>query len=330
MKKVLVTGGGGFIGKAIVHALLKKGFDVGVVGRNRYPDLEAIGVEGHQGDIRDLDFLRLACRGKDTVFHVAAKAGIWGKRKDYFSINAQGTENIVDACRHAGVHALVYTSTPSVVFDRSPIEGGSEQLPYASQPLCHYAASKIVAEKTVLAADGPRLRTIAMRPHLVWGPGDRHLIPRILERGRQGSLAIVGNGHNQVDISYIDNVVHAHLLGAENLHQSGSAGGEAFFIGQEVPVNLWQWINGLFAKVGIDPVDKKIPFTTAYMAGWLLEVVYRAAGITREPKMTRFLAHQLAHSHWFTHEKLAALLGYSEQVSTAEGMQRLVAWIEEG
>lgn len=327
MKNVLVTGGGGFIGQAIVRKLISKGLQVNVVGRNSYPQLASMGVRCYQGDIRDLDFLKSSFKGVDTVFHVAAKAGIWGPEEEYFSINTQGTKNVIAACQDALVPALVYTSTPSVVFDRAPLAGADERLPYATHPLCHYAASKIEAEKNVLAVDENGLRTAAIRPHLVWGPGDQHLIPRLLERGRQGKLKIVGKGDNLVDISYIDNVVHAHILAAENLHTSGSAGGEAFFIGQEQPVPLWEWVNSLFARVGIEQVSKKVPFFLAYLAGAGLEGIFGLAGCTTEPQMTRFLAHQLAHSHWFKHDKAKDILGYREQVSTAEGMSLLVSWV---
>ena len=327
MKNILVTGGGGFIGQAIVRKLISKGLQVNVVGRNTYPQLAALGVRCHRGDIRDLDFLKSIFEGIDTVFHVAAKAGIWGTKEEYFSINTQGTHNVIAACQYASVPALIYTSTPSVVFARAPLTGADERLPYATNPLCHYAASKIEAEKQVLAASGNGLRTTAIRPHLVWGPGDQHLIPRLLERGRQGKLKIVGKGDNMVDISYIDNVVHAHILAAENLHASGSAGGNAFFIGQEQPVALWEWINSLFTRVGITQVSTKVPFSLAYLAGGVLEGVYGLAGCKTEPKMTRFLAHQLAHSHWFSHNNAKNILGYREQVSTAEGMVQLVSWV---
>ncbi|MBM9511440.1 NAD-dependent epimerase/dehydratase family protein [Desulfogranum marinum] len=327
MKNILVTGGGGFIGQAIVRKLISKGLQVNVVGRNCYPHLMEIGVRCHQGDIRDLDFLQSVFKGVDTVFHVAAKAGIWGAEEEYFAINTQGTQNVIAACKDASVPVLVYTSTPSVVFDRAPLKGADERLPYASRPLCHYAASKIEAEKIVLAANGKGLGTTAIRPHLVWGPGDQHLIPRLLERGRQGELKVVGKGDNVVDISYIDNVVHAHILAAENLHAGGSAGGQAFFIGQEQPVLLWEWINSLYARLDIEQIHKKVPFFVAYLAGGALEGIFGLARCTTEPKMTRFLAHQLAHSHWFNHEKAERILGYKEQVSTAEGMGELVSWL---
>nr|WP_321466487.1 NAD-dependent epimerase/dehydratase family protein [uncultured Desulfobulbus sp.] len=328
-ENVVVTGGGGFIGKALVQALLVEGARVTVIGRNPYPDLEAQGVRCLQGDICDQEFLFKVFAGCTTAFHVAAKAGIWGPKKDYFVINTLGTENVLRACRHNQVANLVYTSTPSVVFDRKNIEAGDESLPYAHKTLCHYAASKIAAEKAVLAANAPELRTVAIRPHLVWGPGDRNLIPRLVERGRAGMLKVVGSGRNRVDIAYIDNVVHLHMLAAKNLQTTATAAGEAFFIGQNDPVVLWDWINELFARMNINPVKSRVPFSLAYMVGACLELRGTLLGQKEEPKMTRFLAHQLSHSHWFSHRKAENILGYREKVSSEAGMERLLAWMHQ-
>ena len=329
MHRAAVTGGGGFIGKALVRALVSRGVEVTVVGRNAYPDLAALGVRCVRGDIREPHTFTDGLRGCDTVFHAAAKAGIWGPRQEYFAINHIGTANVIAACRAQGVARLVYTSTPSVVFDQDDLAGADESAPYATRPLCAYAASKILAEREVLAANRPELRTIALRPHLVWGPGDRHLIPRLLERGRAGLLRIVGAGDNRVDIAYIDNVVHAHLLAAENLRTTGSGAGQAFFIGQEEPVALWQWINGLFGRLGIPPVTRRVPLALAYGAGMILEGVYGALGTAHEPRMTRFLACQLAKSHWFSHRKAERLLGYRPLITTDRGLEHLVDWLRE-
>nr|WP_320011623.1 SDR family NAD(P)-dependent oxidoreductase [uncultured Desulfobulbus sp.] len=327
-QKVAVTGGGGFIGKALVRSLLAQGADVTVLGRNPYPELEKQGVYCQQGDIQDLEFLKKAFCGCTTVFHVAAKAGIWGPKKEYFAINTQGTLNVLQACKVNGVPNLVYTSTPSVVFDQRDINCGDESLQYGSKPLCHYAASKIAAEKAVLAANSDQLRTLAIRPHLVWGPGDQNLIPRLVERGQAKELKIVGSGTNKVDIAYIDNVVHAHILAAKNLAGEATGAGQAFFIGQKEPVMLWKWINELFLQLNIEPIDKRVPFPIAYMAGALLELLGTLRKKNEEPKMTRFLANQLAHSHWFSHRKAEKILGYNELVSSREGMVRLISWLQ--
>ena len=326
--KAFVTGGGGFVGSAIVRQLVDKGVEVAVFGRNHYPHLEKLGVCQFQGDILDSDLLIRFMQGYDTVFHVAAKAGIWGPKYEFEQTNVTGTRNVLGACFANGVHSLVYTSTPSVVFNRKDINGADESLPYAQRFLCYYASSKAVAEQMVLAGNSEILKTCAIRPHLVWGPGDPHLIPRLVARGKARKLKQVGNGQNMVDISYIDNVADAHVLAAENLHSDASAAGNAYFISQGEPVSLWGWINDLFQRLNVEPVKKKVNDKSAYIIGTLLEGIYMWLGLEKEPPMTRFLAEQLAKSHWFSIDNARNDLGYEPRVSTSEGLERVVKWLE--
>jgi len=328
MKKALVTGGGGFVGKAVTKLLLERGVEVVVVGRNHYADLDKPGITLAKGDIRDPKLLVDVSRDCDTIFHIAARAGIWGNRDDYYSINVTGTENIINACRTNNIPRLIYTSTPSVVFSSTDLCGVDESTPYATDFLCHYAETKVVAERTVLGANSSSLKTTALRPHLIWGPGDTNLIPRLIDRGRRGLLKRVGDGNNLVDISYIDNVAAAHLLAAESLKTNGKASGNAYFISQGEPVNLWQWIDSFFAMVGVKPVVKSVSLRKARMAGMLMEALYRLFKLEEEPLMTRFLAEQLAHSHWFSVAAAYNDLGYVPQISTAEGMRRTAAWVK--
>jgi len=327
MKRVLVTGGGGFVGSSLVRALLKRDVDVVVAGRSRYSQLEEIGVTCVQGDISDRVFTDQICKGVDTVFHTAAKAGIWGKWQEYFATNVVGTKNIVDSCRSGNIDTLVYTSTPSVVFANRDIFNGDETLPYSNRFLCNYSKSKVIAENYVLDNNDENLSTCAIRPHLIWGPGDPHLVPRLIEKGRNRELKIVGSGQNRVDITYIENVVHAHVLAADNLEASGTAAGKAYFIGQEQPVNLWQWINELYADLDIPVIYKQIPLRTAYLAGAILEGIHHLLRKNNEPRMTRFLALQLGRSHYFSHERAREDLGYMPVVSLREGQQELLRWI---
>ena len=325
--KAFVTGGGGFVGSAIVRQLLEKGIEVAVFGRNFYPHLKNLGVRQFQGDIQDSDLLIRFMQDYDTVFHVAAKAGIWGPKHEFEQTNVTGTRNVIGACFANGIHSLVYTSTPSVVFNRKDINGADESLPYAERFLCYYASSKAVAEQMVLANNSEILKTCAIRPHLVWGPGDPHLIPRLIARGKAKKLKQVGNGQNIVDISYIDNVADAHILAAENLFSTATAAGNAYFISQGEPVNLWSWINDLFQRLNIEPVKKKINATPAYVIGTLLEGIHMWFSLEKEPRMTRFLAEQLAKSHWFSIDKARHDLGYKSRITTAEGMDRLIQWL---
>ena len=322
--KAFVTGGGGFVGSAIVRQLVDKGVEVAVFGRNHYPHLEKLGVRQFQGDILDSKLLIRIMQGYDTVFHVAAKAGIWGQKHEFEQTNVTGTRNVLGACYANDVHSLVYTSTPSVVFNRRDIKGADERLPYADRFLCYYASSKAIAEQMVLASNSEILKTCALRPHLVWGPGDPHLIPRLIARGKAKKLKRVGNGQNMVDISYIDNVADAHILAAENLNSSATASGNAYFVSQGEPVNLWSWINTLFERLNIEPVEKKINARPAFMIGALLEGIYMWFSLEKEPPMTRFLAEQLAKSHWFSIDRARHDFGYEPRISTTEGMDRLI------
>ncbi len=329
MKNVLVTGGGGFVGSVIVRQLLENGCKVIVAARKRYRELENLGAIGRRGDIGDSSFVNDLCRNVDTVFHTAAKAGIWGKWEEYERTNVTGTRNILIACKEFGIRRLVYTSTPSVVFSGSDIKDGDETLAYSSRFLCHYPKSKVMAEQLVLRGNSPSLTTCAIRPHLVWGPHDPHLIPRLIERGQSGLLKRVGAGENLVDITYVDNVAHAHILAAEAMGKSSKIGGQAYFIGQERPVNLWEWINDLFRDLGIDPVKSHVPFRAAYLIGIILEGLYRLLARSEEPRMTRFLAEQLARSHYFSHAKAREDFGYKPIISLAEGQKRLLTWLRE-
>jgi len=328
IKKALVTGGGGFVGKAVALRLLDLGIATRVVGRHRYPELEAVGAECCVGDISDAGIMLKAAEGIDLVFHVAALAGIWGAKKSYFRTNVVGTEKVIEACRLQMVPILVYTSTPSVVFNGKDIEGGDERLGYAEKTLCHYAASKIVAEKLVLNANTATLKTCALRPHLIWGPQDPHLLPRLVASGRKKQLKRVGQGTNLVDISYIDNVAHAHILAAKNLAGIATASGKPYFISQGKPVNLWNWINDLFSAMGVPRVTSSIPESFAFVMGGVLESFHTLVRSRNEPKMTRFLAEQLAKSHYFSIANAQKDLGYEPIVSIEEGLQRTVQWLK--
>jgi len=326
--KALVIGGGGFVGSAIVRQLVDRGDEVAVFGRHHYPAIEKMSVPQIQGDILDSNLLIRNMQGFDTVFHVAAKAGIWGPKEEYESVNVTGTRNVLGACFANEVSSLVYTSTPSVVFNRQDLRGADETSPYARRFLCYYASSKAMAEQMVLASNSKVMKTCAIRPHLVWGPGDPHLVPRLIERGRKKQLKQVGSGKNLVDISYIDNVADAHILAADNLNSTATAAGNAYFISQGEPVNLWNWINDLYTRMDIPPITRKVGEVPAYLVGTFLEGIHMWFGISAEPRMTRFLAEQLARSHWFSIDRARRDLGYEPRISTAEGMERLVKWLK--
>jgi nucleoside-diphosphate-sugar epimerase len=331
----LVTGGGGFLGEYIVRALVARGDRVRSFGRGDYPALSAIGVEVVRGDICDPAAILAACRGVDCVFHVAAVPGIGMRESVYDSINRVGTENVLAACRANNVARLVYTSSPSVVFAGRDQCGIDESTGYDFEWLranrAFYSLSKALAERSVLAANGDRLKTCALRPHLIWGPGDSHLIPRLIARARSGRLRRVGDGTNLVDITYVENAADVHLQAADALEdpaaEAASPAGKAYFISQGEPVNCWQWIDEILALVDLPPVRRSVSLKTAWRVGGACERVWRLLRLKGEPPMTRFLAAQLAASHWFDISAARRDLGYEPRVSTAEGMQRLADWL---
>jgi 2-alkyl-3-oxoalkanoate reductase len=323
--KALVTGGGGFLGGAIVRRLVARGDRVCSLARGHYAELEALGVVQHRGDVADADAVSQATAGCDVIFHVAAKAGIWGRYDDYYRANVVGTRNVLEACRQHGIRRLVHTSSPSVVFNGRDMEGVNESLPYPDHFEAHYPQTKAEAEKLVLAANGPDLATVALRPHLIWGPGDNHLIPRIVARGRSGRLRRIGSASKKIDTIYIENAADAHLLAADRLSPGSPIAGKAYFLSQGEPVPTWEFINRILAAAGVAPVTRTVPVWLAYTAGWMLETWYGALRLQSEPPMTRFLARELATSHWFDISAARRDLGYEPKVSIDEGLRRLFA-----
>ena len=328
----LVTGAGGFLGHYIVESLLARGDQVRGFARGDYPDLARLGVEMVRGDLADRDAVFHACRGVDCVFHVGGHVGIWGRWREFYQANVVGTQHVIDACRAGGAGRFVFTSSPSVTFDGTDQRGVDETAPYPRRWLSHYPHSKALAEQAVLAANGTRLKTCALRPHLVWGPRDTQLIPRLIEGARTGRLRRVGDGTNLIDMIYVENAAEAHLRAADELNrkrQGASPCGKAYFLSQGEPVNCWQWIDDVLALVSLPPVKKRLSLSAAWRMGALCEWAWRLTGLRSEPPMTRFLAAQLATSHWFDISAARRDLGYEPRVSTAEGMQRLGAWLRE-
>lgn len=320
----LVTGAGGFLGLYIVEQLVARGDRVRALCRSRYPQLDSLGVESVSGDIQDADAVSDACQGVDAVFHVAGVAGIWGPWDHYHGINTIGTKNVIQAARQQGVRRLIYTSSPSVIFDGSDHCGVDESVPYPTRWLCHYPHSKALAEQAVVAANGrDGLLTCALRPHLIWGPRDRHLIPRLLDRARSGKLKRVGDGTNLIDMVYVENAARAHLQAADALEEGSPVCGSAYFITQGEPVNCWQWINEILALADVPPVERGVSRRIAWLAGTVMEGIYGALRLQSEPRMTRFLAAQLSRSHYFSIERAIRDFGYEPAISTAEGMRRL-------
>jgi 2-alkyl-3-oxoalkanoate reductase len=326
--RALVTGGGGFVGGAIVRALLARGDEVVSYSRSAYPALERLGVACVRGDLSDLSALRGAARGADAVFHVAAKAGVWGARAEYERTNVEGTRSVLAAAREAGIPRLVMTSSPSVCFDGQDHLGASNDLPRATRFLADYPRTTARAEELVLAANSSALATCALRPHLVFGPGDPHLVPRLVERARAGRLAIVGDGRNRVSLCHVENAAAAHLDAADRLAVGAPHAGRAYFIAQREPVVLWQWIAELLARLGVAAPTRRVPLGLAYAAGAACEGFWRLARRAGEPPMTRFVALQLARSHVYDLAPAERDFGYVERVPLGPATEQTVAaWL---
>ena len=323
-----MTGGTGFLGRRIVDRLLSQGREVSVAGRRPAPDLEARGVRFIRVDLDDAAGVREACRGMETVFHVAARVGVWGHAADFHRTNVLGTRAVIDGCKAHGIRRLVHTSTPSVVYNGAGLSGAGESLPLTTRCPSPYPLTKAQAEAEVIGAHGAVLKTVALRPHLIWGPGDPHLVPRILARARAGRLRIVGRGTNRVDMVHVENAADAHVAAERALAAPGCpAGGRAYFITNGEPVVLWDWINALLTGLGRPPVTRRMPLWAASAIGGALEAAWTLLPLQGEPPMTRFVAAELAKDHWFDISAARRDLGYAPRVGMAQGTAELIEWL---
>ena len=320
--KALVTGGGGYLGGAIVRALLSRGDLVTTLQRGNYPWLGEAGAQVCTGDICHHETVLRASRGCDVVFHVAGKTGVWGDAEDYYRINVQGTESVINACLENQIKRLVYTSSPSVIFSGNDEQGLDETAPYPERYLNHYQFSKAVAERKILAVNGEALITVALRPHLIWGPGDPHLVTRLADRARNGTLRLA-RCDNLVDCTYIDNAVSAHLLAADMLQAGSPCAGRTYFITNGEPMIMGQLINRILEALDLGPVTKTVSPMTAYLVGVMTEVIYSLFRFDGEPRMTRFIARQLSRAHWYDISAAKTDLGYEPLISIEEGLKRL-------
>ena len=325
---VLVTGGTGFLGRRLVDRLLAQGRTVIVLGRTPAPDLEMRGVKFIRASLDDTAAVQAACVGVGTVFHVGAKVGVWGRYQDFFRTNVLGTRALLQGARDCGVRRFIHTSTPSVVYNGRDLANADELLPLTTSCPSPYPLTKALAEREVLAANSPAFRTVALRPHLIWGVGDPHLVPRVLARARAGRLRIIGHGKNVVDMVHVENAVDAHLL-AEAALENKTAAGRAFFITNDEPVVLWDWINALLVALGERPVTKKISLAAATVVGAFCETAWSVLPLRTEPPLTRFVASELAKDHWFNPAAARRDLGYVPRIGMAAGTAELVAHLKQ-
>jgi nucleoside-diphosphate-sugar epimerase len=306
--KVLVTGGGGFLGQAICKQLVAHGHSVRSLNRSAHPALAALGVDQRQGDIASLDLVTEAAAGVDAIIHTAGRVGTWGRIEDYYETNVRGTDNVLAACELHEIDKLVLTSSPSVVHNGADLEGVDESVPYATHFSSPYAQTKALAEQHVLAANSPQLATVALRPHFIWGPGDPNLLPRILGRARRGQLRLVGDVPKKIDTVFVDNAAEAHLLALDRLAIGSPIAGKVYFISQGDPVTL---------------ETRRVPVGVALFLGATFEAIYRLLRLSGEPPLTRAMVELMSTAHWFNIDAARRDLGYKPRVNMAEGIARL-------
>lgn len=321
--KVLVTGAGGFLGSYIVRDLKERGYEVYSFSRKKYKNLEDLGVIQRQGDLGNYDDVEAALEGIDAVIHTASQVGMWGRYDDFYKTNVTGTDNIIRACHKHHIKKCVYTSTPSVAFGEESLKGVDESIGYPERYLSIYAETKAIAEKKVLMANNGILSTVALRPHLIFGPGDLNLVPRVVEAASAGRLKIVGDGENLVDVTYVENASLAHVMALEKLEANSPIAGKAYFLGQG-PIKLWDFTNELLVRSKLPPITKKVPFRIAYTVGLMIEMGLKLVGkYDIHPPMTRFVALQLGKSHYYNHHNLEHDLGFKPKYSIEEGLDKL-------
>ena len=324
----LITGGSGFLGRYIARRLLAKGEQVILFNRSAPPaDLDQ--AQWFKGDINDTQALTTAMRGCDTVFHTAAVAGVWGSEDLFHTVNVLGTQSVLDACKTNKVKKLIYTSSPSVVFGTEAIENGDEDLPYPESYLTTYPKSKAEGERLVLIANSSDFKTCSLRPHLIWGPEDQHLIPRLIHKAKSGRLRQVGKGDNLVDLTYVDNAAKAHIQASEALDSTGRPAGKAYFISDPAPVNLWNWIEHLLKESSIPFKRRALSYNTAKCIGSVLEIIYRGLKLSGEPPMTRFVAAQLAKAHYFNNDAARNDFNYAPEINNEQGLVATLKWLRD-
>jgi nucleoside-diphosphate-sugar epimerase len=316
---MFVTGATGFLGRELIEQLVEEKFRIKALTRDVVSGFPQ-GVVAVRGSLWDIEEWEAELKDIDCVFHVASKVGYWGEAKEYYRTNVSATRTLLDACRRYDVKRMIYTSSPSVVFDGGAIVQGDESLPYAKNFLNAYQATKAEAERNVLAANAGGFTTCALRPHMIWGIGDKHLLPRLLSQAKAGKLRIIGEGKNEVSVCHVRNAAHAHVIASK----SDNIGGKAYFVNDPVPVLLWEWIQEILRGVGYGQKLGRVPAALAYQAGSLLELAHKLLGIKNEPLLTRYTAALLGISHSFSIKNAKNDFRYDSIVEPRDGVQEVI------
>jgi nucleoside-diphosphate-sugar epimerase len=319
--KVLVTGATSLLGRSLVERLVGRGDSVSVLQRRP----SGFAVTEYLGDIVEPQAVMDSMAGADAVVHLAARVAATGPWADFESVNIHGTRNVVDAARAAGIRRFVQVSSPSVAYHGEPLVGASAGPADPIRARGHYARSKAHAELVALAADSPEMAVVAIRPHLVWGPGDTQLIGRIVDRARAGRLAAVGSGAALIDTTYVDNAADAVVAAID---RAPDVGGRAFVVTNGEPRPVRELLNRIVRSAGLEPTRARVPYQVARGGGFAAERIWERRGSDKDPPMTQFLAEQLGTAHWFDQRETRAALGWKPKVKLVEGFEKLRAWFE--
>ena len=303
-------------------ALLGRGDEVVLLHRGESP----VDTPQVRGDVRDPDLVRRAVEGCDAVVHAAAKVGIVGAWDDFRAINVDGTANVIAAARELGVSRVVHVSTPSVAHAGHSLVGAAADPPVTGRTDAHYAESKAIAERLALGAASDALPIVAIRPHLVWGPGDTQLVGRIVERARAGRLALVGGGTALIDTTYLDNAASALVAALDTAVPGAACIGRAYVIANGEPRPIRELIEGILRAAGVAATPRVVPLRLATGVGSIVEKVWARVKPDEEPPLTRFLAEQLGTAHWFDPRPARDDLRWTPTVTIDEGLDRLAAW----
>ena len=315
--KVLVTGASGMLGRLTAQALAERGDDVTVLQRRA----SGLGLREFRGDVADATVVHRALAGQDAVVHLAAKVNVVGRWPDYVRANVDGTRTVVDVCRAEGVRRLVHVSSPSVAHAGDPLVGVGAEPAEPTHARGHYSRSKALAEQVALAADSAELAVLAVRPHLVWGPGDTQLVGRIVERARAGRLPRLGTGAALIDTTYVDNAAAALVAAVD-----ADAHGEALVVSNGEPRPVLDVLDALCRAAGVPGPRRRVPFPLAWAAGVAVEGVWGATSRRDTTPLTRFLAEQLATAHWFDQRRTREALSWRPTVTLDQGFDRLASW----
>ena len=323
--KVLVTGTGSLLLGGIASELLRRGDEVVCLQRRPAAFIGHQNAREVLADVCDEEAVALAAEGCDAIIHGAARVGVVGSQKEFFDTNVRGTENIIHAAAQQGISRLVFVSTPSVAHTGSSLIGAPAGDAEIGRSRSYYAESKAIAERTVLTARNEQLAVVAIRPHLVWGPGDTQLVGRIVERAASGQLAVIGTGNALVDSTYIDNAISAHIAALDALHVGSACDGNAYVVSNGEPRTVNELMRSMCESAGVLFEPRHLSLALGIRLGSVIERLWPLMR-SSEPPITRFVAEQLGTAHWFDQRSVQQDLQWAPTVTIDEGFERLTQW----